>query len=133
MFGIGIACITAAVAWVLTLNSVGLSGDADAFGLAGWYPRVFGVGAAVISVMAIARYLTHRDGRGLRLGLAGFVLAALVLLSGLAAVVYFRLGGSFASPEEMLSFASSLWAAYGAALLISASAFLASELITGRL
>lgn len=133
MFGIGLASICAAVAWVVTINNIGLTGETDIFGLAGWYPRVVVVGGIAIGIMAIARYLTRRTGRGLRLGLAGFIVVVPILLIAAAALVYFKHGGSFADTEQVTTYLRAIWSSYGAALLISAGAFLASELLTGRL
>lgn len=133
MFGIGLATICAAVAWVLALNTMGLSGEQDPFGLSGWYLRVGAVGLAVIGTMAISRYITHRSGRGLRLGLAAFVILFAMLLASWTALVFHRNGGTFRDVETVFDYFVAVWLTYGPAVLVSTAAFVGSELLTGRL
>ena len=133
MLGIGMAMICGGIAWVLAFKRLVKATDVDPFGLTIWSVRAALIGAVLIGCLAVARYLTYRPDRGLKMGLAHFLLASLVLLTFFCGVSFLRLGGNLADAEAFTSFGKSVAQAYGAPALIAITAFLSCELLMARL
>ncbi len=122
-----------AIAWVLAFNRLVSVTDADPFGLTAWSLRAALIGAVLIGCLAVARYLTYRPGRGLKIGLAQFLVASIVLLAFFCAVAFVRLGGNPADIAAFTAFGSTVAQAYGGPAVIALVAFLSCELLMARL
>ena len=133
MLGIGMAMICGGIAWVLAFKRLVKATDVDPFGLTIWSVRAALIGAVLIGCLAVARYLTDRPGRGLKIGLAQFLLASLVLLVFFCAVSYMCLGGNLADATAFTAFGKTVAQAYGNPALIALAAFLSCELLMARL
>lgn len=133
MLGIGMAMICGAIAWALAFNRLVKAADPDPFGVSAWSVRAALIGAVLIGCLAVTRYLTYRPGRGLKIGLAQFLLAALCLVGFFCAVAYLRLGGDLADVATFTAFGKTVMQAYGAPALIALVAFLSCELLMARL
>ncbi len=133
VLGIGMAMICGGIAWVLAFKRLVKATDVDPFGLTIWSVRAALIGAVLIGCLAVARYLTDRPGRGLKIGLAQFLLASLVLLVFFCAVSYMCLGGNLADATAFTAFGKTVAQAYGNPALIALAAFLSCELLMARL
>ena len=133
MLGIGMAMICSAIAWALAFKRLVKAADPDPFGVSAWSVRAALIGAVLVGGLAVARYLTYRPGRGLKIGLAQFLLAALCLIVFFSAVSFVRLGGDLADAAAFTAFGKTVTQFYGAPSLIAVVAFLSCELLMARL
>ena len=133
MFGIALAAMCSAIAWAIAFKRTAVIGDPDPFGFVTWPTRAVLIGGGLIACLVVARYLTYRPGRGLRLGLANFVLLAAGLISFFCLLFYVRQGGDLADVTAVVAFASRVVGIYGACAFASFAAFLASEVLLARL
>lgn len=134
MFGLVLACISAAVAWVVSFNKLIVIGDEpDPFGLLTYYPRLLLLGGGIIFCCAVARYLTRRHGRGLRVGLVNFTLLAMALMAIFCLGLFMNNGGTYAETEALVEVGRQALLMYGACITLTVAAFMTSEMMTGRL
>ena len=127
------AMICSAIAWALAFKRLVKAADPDPFGVSAWSVRAALIGAVLVGCLAVARYLTYRPGRGLKIGLAQFLLAALCLIVFFSAVSFVRLGGDLADAAAFTAFGKTVTQVYGAPALIAVVAFLSCELLMARL
>ncbi len=133
MIGIGLAAMCAGIAWMLAFKRLGLTTATDPFGFEIWQVRAALVGGALVAILAVARYLTYRPGRGMRIGLANFLVVTALLLSFFTVLMFLRNGGDLADTTALLDHVRKVLATYGSAVFVTFAAFLSSELLLARL
>lgn len=133
MFGTGLATGCAAIAWFIAFAKLITIGAPDPFGFVGWHARALLVGGGLLGCLAVARYATYRPGRGLRLGLANFLLLAGVLVTFFSLLFFVRQGGDLTNGDQLLAFAGRVLETYGVCAFASLAAFLASDVLLARL
>lgn len=133
MLGLAMTIMCAAITWTIAFQKLVDAATPDPFGVTSWKARAAIVGSVLIGCLAVARYLTYQPGRGLRRGLAYFLIALVILVTFFALVSFVRLGGNPADPAAVIDFTRRIAELYGPPAVVTFAAFLATELLLARL
>jgi hypothetical protein len=133
MLNTGFAALCAAIAWAIAFQRIAVVGEPDPFGFDNGYARAGLIGGGLVACLAVARYLTYRPGRGLRIGLANFMLVSAGLVAFFSVLFFVQLGGDVTDAGALADYAARIAATYGVCAFASFAAFLSCELLLAHL